>query len=310
MVSVLSLCAFFFLLLILTTKGMSMKTLYLLLAMAVFLVPSAAHADINFGIASNRGELKAKESWTDIATLLGNELGTRVNLVPVVIEKAVQAFGEKKVDYIVANPVIAAIVHGKYDGVSLATVDSGKGVEFGGVIFANKNSGVKTIEDMKGKKVMSYTKDSAGAYIFQAYEIKKRGLDIEKDFASFVVAKKQDDIPMVIKVGLFDVGFVRTGILESLEKKGLFKMDDFVIVNKIEDGFPEVHSTPLYPEWALVAQKDADPAVSEKISVILMNLMPDNPVLQKAGIKGFVKTKDLSALTGVLKELKVPPYDQ
>lgn len=286
-----------------------MKRAKLLLAAAIFLLPSLAYADINLGIAANRGELKAREEWTDVATLLSKELGTTVNLMPVLIENSVQAFGDKKVDYIISNPVIAAIVFGKHNGKPLATIDSGNGTEFGGVIFANKDSGIKKIEDMKGKKVMSYTKDSAGAYLFQAYEIKKRGLSIEKDFASVVVAKKQDDIPLAVKAGLFDVGFARTGILESLEKKGVLKIDDFVIVDKVNDGFADVHSTPLYPEWTLVAQDGADPVVSDKITNVLMGLKADNPALQKANIKAFVQAKDLSVLIAVLENMKVPPYD-
>lgn len=287
-----------------------MKKTVLLLALAVFLLPSLAYADINFGVAANRGEIKAREEWTDLVALLSKELGKPATLVPVLIEDSVKAFEDKKVDYIVSNPVIAAIVFGKHNGKPLVTIDSGKGTQFGGVIFANKNAGIKKIEDMKGKKVLSYTKDSAGAYLFQAYEIRKRGLDMEKDFASLAIAKKQDDIPAAVKDGQFDVGFARTGILESLEKKGALKIDDFVIVDKVNDDFGEVHSTPLYPEWTLVAQDGADKAVSEKITAILMGLKADDPALQKANIKAFVKAKDLSDLIDVLSYMKVPPYDQ
>jgi len=279
------------------------------MAAMLFLLPSLAHADIKFGVATNRGELKTREDWSAMTTMLTQELGTPVQLVPVVIEKSVQAFANKEVDYIVSNPVIAAIVNDKHEGKIVAMMDLGQGPEFAGVIFAGKNAGIKTIEDMKGKKVMSYTKDSAGAYTFQMYELKKRGLN-SKDFASFVIAKKQDDIPMAVKAGLFDAGFVRDGILESMAKKGLLSLDDFVIVNKQSDSLSTVHSTPLYPEWQVVAQGGADAVLLEKLAKTLIGLKADNPAMQKAGVKSFLAPKSLDALIAVLKELKAAPYDK
>ncbi|MDD5586109.1 MAG: phosphate/phosphite/phosphonate ABC transporter substrate-binding protein [Alphaproteobacteria bacterium] len=285
---------------------------YALLSLTLMLIglPSYALAEVNFGYLANRGDLKAKEEWTDLMEDLSKSVGQEVNLVALSIEKAADSIGKKEVDFLLSNSVITAIVMEQDKAKLLATVDSGKGAEFGGVILANKNSGITKSADLKGKKVMSYGTDSAGAYVFQVYHLKQKGVDVKKDLASFVQAKKQDDIPMAVKSGLFDAGFVRTGVLESMQKKGLLKVDDFVIVDKVADSGAEVRTTALYPEWCLVARADTDPAIVEKIKTAVLALKSDNPAVQKATIKGFIEPRDMGPLIKMLKELKVAPFDK
>lgn len=282
----------------------------LLLGILMMLSPSIAHADINLGVLANRGELKAKEEWTELTNKLTADIGTPVKLVPLAMDKYEAAFANKEVDMMLGNPVISAMLYEKYKGNVMATVNTQEGYEFGGVILAGKSTGITKSEDLKGKKVMSYGKDSAGSYIFQVYHLKQKGVDVEKDLASFVPAKKQDDIPMAVKAGMFDAGFVRTGVLESMEKKGVLKVDDFVIVDKVAEATKEVRSTPLYPEWAIVARNDMDAALAEKAKKGLLGTTADSPAAQKANIKGFVEARDLNPLITVLKELKVPPFDK
>lgn len=282
----------------------------LLLSFMFAFAPDIAHADINLGILANRGELKAKEEYTELANKLTADVGTPVHLIPLAMDKTQSSFEGKQIDFLLSNPVISSLVYEKYKGTLVATVNTDKGYQFGGVILANKATGITKSEQLKGKKVMSYGKDSAGAYIFPVYHLKQKGVDVNKDLASFVEAKKQDDIPMAVKSGMFDAGFVRTGVLESMEKKGLLKVDEFLIVDKVEDGAKEVRTTPLYPEWAIIARNDVDAATVAKVKASLLSVKETDAAAQKATIKGFVAPQDLAPLTVVLKELKVPPFDK
>ena len=63
-------------------------------------------------------------------------------------------------------------------------------------------------------------KRSAAAYVFQVKHMQDLGIDPHKDFAVFKEAKKQDDIVLAVKSGLFDAGFVKSGLLEAMVKKG------------------------------------------------------------------------------------------
>lgn len=285
------------------------KLLPSVLSLMLLLSPTYAQAGLNLGVLANRGELKAQEEWTELAKKLSTDVGTEVKLVPLTMDKTQKAFEAKEVDILLSNPAIQAMAKEKYNGTLLATVNTDKGYEFGGVIIANKNSGVSKSEELKGKKVMSYGTDSAGAYLFQVYHLKQKGVDVKKDLGNFFQAKKQDDIPMAVKAGLFDAGFVRTGVLESMEKKGLLSVSDFVIVDKV-DGSSEARTTLLYPEWSLIARSDLDPATIEKVKKSLLDTKETDPAAQKASIKGFVEPRDLGPMTALLKDLKVAPFDK
>lgn len=287
-----------------------MRCKALLLSALLLTMPAVAHADVTLGVLANRGELKAREEWTELTNQLSKDLGQTVTLLPLSIEKAPEALASKEADFLLTNPVIASLTVEKHKSVPVATVNTAKGFEFGGVILANKKSGITKSEELKGKKVMSYGVDSAGAYIFQVYHLKQKGVDVKTDLAAFVQAKKQDDIPLAVRAGMFDAGFVRTGVLESMEKKGLLKVDEFTIVDPAPDAKGEVRTTPQYPEWFILARADMDPALVGKMKSSLLAVGADSQAAQKADIKGFVTARDLAPLTVVLKALKVPPFDK
>lgn len=286
------------------------KSAVLVVSLITLILPTYAKADVTLGVLANRGDVKVREEYSELADQLEKEIGQPLKLMPLAMEKIDGAVANKEVDLILTNPAMSAMIVEKHKGKPLVTVNTDKGAEFGGVIFASKASGITKSSDLKGKKVMSYGTDSAGGYLFQVYHLKQKGIDPKKDFASFSQAKKQDDIPMAVKTGLFDAGFVRTGVLEAMQKKGLLKLDDFVIVDKVNDSFADVHSTALYPEWFIVARDGLDTAVADKIKASLLGIKADSPSAQKASIKGFVAAIDLVPLTKVLKELKVAPFDK
>ncbi len=128
------------------------------------------------------------------------------------------------------------------------------------------------------------------------------------EFASFVESKKQDDIPLAVKSGVVDVGFVRTGLLESMQKEGKISIDDFIIIDEKKDVLPLVHSTDLYPEWFLMASKKASDEVAAKIKTAVLALKPGDAAAKSAAIDGFVEPISLENLKTALKALKVAPY--
>jgi ABC-type phosphate/phosphonate transport system substrate-binding protein len=186
---------------------------------------------------------------------------------------------------------------------------SAKGTpNFAGVIIARKGSGITKSADLKGKKVISYQFGvSAGAWVFQTYHVMQQGVN-PSDFASFTESKKQDDIPLAVKSGIVDVGFVRTGLLESMQKEGKLSVDDFIIVEERKDDLPFLHSTALYPEWFMVAGKKLPDDIAAKVGSAIMSLKPSDAAAKNAGIDGFVAPVSLSELETALKALKVAPF--
>lgn len=277
----------------------------------ILLVTSAAQAaDLRLGVLANRGELEATARWTEFANYLGAELGQGVTLVPLPPEKVVGAARGGEVDFVLSHSAHTVVLKETAGGAALATLNTPAGAEFGGVIIAKKGSGIRTAEDLRGKQVMSLKfKSAAGAYIFQAYHLTQKGIDPHRDLGSLREGKKQDDLVLAVRNGLIDAAFVRTGLLETMEKEGKIRLDEFEIVDRREDpGFPFVHSTALYPEWCLTALPSVPAEVAQKTQQTVLKITPDMAVAQKARMKGFVEVRSLDQLTDALRTLKIAPF--
>jgi len=286
-------------------------------ATACFLVVAtscnlAAADPVRLGILANRGELAAKTQWSDFAAWTGEQLGRPGELVPLPIGGVAPIIAQGGVDLVICNPGLAARIVIESKAVPLATWKAKDGaVRMAGVILVNPQAGITTIEQLKGRKVMTYGDDSAGAWQFQAALMISRGLDPGKDIVR-TISKKQDDIVLAVKAGVFDAGFVRNGVFEDLVARGKLATSDVTVleVQPVEAGFTHVRSTPFYPEWFLLASAKLDAASATKLAQACIALPAGTPALAKADITGWVAPLELEQTTALLKLLKLPPFDR
>jgi len=289
-----------------TKKIVSLLCMFLFLATEISTVQAE---ELRLGVVASRGALKAKAKWTPFATYLGSKTNTTVRLIPLTPDKVSAAVAGNSIDFMLGNPVITTILVEKHGVKPVATIKKKSGSQFAGVIIANKTKGISNSADLKGKKVMAFKfGSSAAAYVFQVYHMKKNGIDPFKDFSVFKEAKKQDDIVLAVKSGIFDAGFIKSGLLEAMGKEGKIKINDFVIVDKKSDSLKDVHSTILYPQWYLVAGSKVSSSQFKKVKQAVLSLKASDPAAKKAKIKGFVKPLNLADMKATLKALHLPPY--
>lgn len=258
-----------------TKRIVSLLCIFLFLATEISVVQAET---LKLGVVASRGALKAKAKWTPLASYLGSKTNTTVTLVPLTPDKVSDAVASNRVDFMLGNPVVTTILVEKHKSRPVATIRKKSGSQFAGVIIANKTKGIRKGADLKGKKVMAFKfGSSAAAYVFQVYHMKKIGIDPLKDFAVFKEAKKQDDIVLAVKSGIFDAGFIKSGLLEAMEKEGKIKIKDFVIVDKKSDSLKKVHSTILYPQWYLSAGSKVSSSLFKRVKKAALSLKPSDP---------------------------------
>jgi ABC-type phosphate/phosphonate transport system substrate-binding protein len=152
---------------------------------------------------------------------------------------------------------------------------------------------------------------AAAAYMLQAYHLLKRGIDVHKDFASFQPAQKQDDLAMLVQKGVADAAFVRSGLLEEMEKEGKLKVADFEIIDqKRGDDFAPVHTTVLYPEWYVAATAKTDAALAQRVKAALLRLTSTTEAARVARINGFVEPLALDEWKALVAALRVGLSDR
>lgn len=270
----------------------------------------AAQADtVKLAINAPRGSVETAK-WQALVKQLGVKIGKDILIMPYAPAKITEAIGNGDVDFALVNPVSAVIVAEKYHAQPLATVKAQGTPYFAGVIIASQRSGIMRVADLKGKKVMGYQiGTSAGGYVFQAYHLMKKGIDPHKDFALFKEARRQDEIPLEVELGMMDAGLVRSGVLESMAKAGLIDLRKIVVLDQKHDELSHLHSTDLYPEWFLMATEHVDAALAEKLKAAALAVKAKDPATKEAGIDGFVEAISLDGLKKALKTLKLSPYE-
>ena len=274
--------------------------------------PAPAAAEIRFSVEDIRGLAPTIAQWQPLMDYLTAEVGEKVTLIPLVTGKAVEVAARRQADFMMNNPVVTALVQASNHTTLVATVIMPWGPQFAGVIFTTPGTGIKTVEDMRGKTMVSHFFASAGGgHFFQRYHLHLKGFEVFRDFSSVKEVPRQDDIVLAIKSGVFDVGFCRTGMIEDLEKRGKVKMSDFVIIDKVDDpDFPFVRSTRLYPEWYVAAIPGTDPKTIEKVKAALLRLKPESTTAEIARIRGFQEPLSIDGTVEMLKALKIPPLDR
>lgn len=283
-----------------TMKAVTMIVLALLVAAAA----SQALAEIKIGVLAKNGAPKCMSQWGATAQYLTAATGEDVKIIPLKFEAVEPAVADGTVDFVLANSAFYVSLEKKYGVEAVATmINSRKGhalSEFGGVLFVRSDSPIQTIEDTRGKKFMWVAKSSFGGAQMVWRLLLENGIDPDKDFAEVVAGNKHDNVVLAVKNGACDVGSVRSDTIERMVDEGSVSMSDFRIINKVEDGFPFVHSTRLYPEWPLAACKSLDPAVAAKVAAALKAMPKDDAAAVSAKIVGWTDPADYSPVVECL----------
>ncbi|MCP4570968.1 MAG: phosphate/phosphite/phosphonate ABC transporter substrate-binding protein [bacterium] len=278
------------------------------LAAIILGLAAVAAAETKIGVLAKRGAPKCMQKWGATAAYLSEQIGTDVKIVPLKFEAIEPAVAAGRVDYVLANSAFYVGLEKSHGVHAVATlINSRKGQalsKFGGVILVKQGSPVQTIADLKGKKFMAVKKSSFGGAHMAWRLMLENGVDPQVDCAEFVFGNKHDNVVLAVLNGAVDAGTVRSDTVERMADEGKIELADLRVVNPVEDDFPFVHSTRLYPEWPLAACVGADPAVTGTIVAALKGLTPDHVAAKAAKIAGWSDPADYGEVVACLTAIQ------
>jgi two-component system, LuxR family, sensor histidine kinase TtrS len=286
------------------------KSLSIVVMSVFFCISFCTYAIANhkIGVLAKRGAPKCMKQWGATAAYLTEKLGTKFTIIPLKFVAIEPAIKSGKIDFLLANSAFFVEMEKKYSISPIATlINSRKGKaldKFGGVIFALKDSPVQDLSGIKGKKFMCVKRSSFGGAHMAWRLLMENGIDPEKDCAAFLEGKKHDNVVLAVKNSTVDVGTVRSDTLERMEDEGKIKMSDFRIVHQVQDDFPFVHSTSLYPEWPMATCANTDKGLAQKVAGALTGMQKDSVAAKSAKIVGWSKPADYTEVKECLKAIK------
>jgi len=208
---------------------------------------------------------------------------------PDTFDEHMNMVGRGLIDITFSNPFIYVKIADRYGARAFARVVEAGGQENfrGQIICRADNAHIKTLADLKGKRLIAVDPTSAGGFLYPWSLVLENGLRKE-DFAEITFAPgpggKQEKVVMAVYSGKYDVGMIREGTLKILANKIDLKQIRILAYS------------PWYPGWVYAARRGLDPAVVAKIKRALLALNINNPkqknILQRAGFVRIISAQD------------------
>ncbi|TIO08599.1 phosphonate ABC transporter substrate-binding protein [Mesorhizobium sp.] len=268
-------------------------------AMAVGTVQAQDLKEFRVGILGGENEADRLRNYQCFADHIKEVLGVeKVSLFPAAdYDGVIQGLLGGTLDYAeLGASAYAKVYLENKDAVEpiLTTVQTDGSTGYHSVMVARADSGIKTLADMKGKKLGFADPDSTSGYLVPVTSLPKDiGMDVKSYFASTGFGGGHEQLVLEVLKGTFDAGTTwasgvgdfkdgySSGNLRKMVDKGVLKMDDLV----------ELWQSPLIPNGPLVVRTSIDADAKQKITDFLTNLPQTDPAcfsaVQGGDYKGY-----------------------
>lgn len=275
--------------------------------------PISNEKPIRFGYMICDSRKLSEERFAPFTAYLEEKLGRRVEMILENTFEFERLVKNKEVDLFHVNSIVAVLLKEKYKADLLAIDIRGRhGYKASGALIARKDSGIKTIEDMRGKSMVFGPAMAPFGYMAQYALLLDNNFDPETDFSSYTIpagAAKHDKVIYGVEYGKYDVGAAPRIDLDRLVEENIINLNDYNIVAESD----------TMPYCTIGARAEVDPALKEQVKNLALNLKDDEvatvdgetlKVLKRMLIEGFAPVVDseYDAIREDLKLCNMPPY--
>jgi phosphonate transport system substrate-binding protein len=195
----------------------------------------------------------------------------------------IEALRSKRLDVAYLGPFSYVLGASVADIEAFAVAETKKAgrTYYHSLIVANKDSGIKTVADLKGKTFAFVDPSSTSGHLFPKAGLIKVGFNPDKDFGRVIFSGSHDANAVAIQNKRVDAVAIADRILDAAIAKGLAKREDLVVVWK---------SDPI-PESPTVWRRDLDPALKKRIQAAFLEVK-NIPWSDQGELNGFHPTND------------------
>ena len=177
------------------------------------------------------------------------------------------------------SPFAYVNAHDRDRVIPLVTPKINNKISYKGYIITKKDSGIKSVEDLKNKTFGYVDVESASGYLYARHILKTKGLNPDKLFKEVTFLGSHYNVIKSVLSGAVDAGATYNEALESGKEQG-FNTDEINIISTTED----------IPKDALAANPRFNKGLAEKLQQAFISF--NNFSGLNSNITGFVKSSD------------------
>jgi phosphonate transport system substrate-binding protein len=247
------------------------RTLRSLMTVAVFAVGAiSAHAQQVFRVTTIPEEAATEQvrKFTPIANYLEKKLGMKVEFTPVAdYPAAVEALVNKKVDMVWFGGFTHVQAQIRSGGKIVPIAQREEDTKFQSVFIAKTDSGIKKLEDLKGKQISFGSQSSTSGHLMPRHFLLQAKIDPDKDFKRIAYSGAHDATIASVVSGKVEAAALDITVWRK-----------FVAENKVDTKAVDVfYTTPPFfnYNWSVHADMPAD--LRAKVTKALLDLDPATP---------------------------------
>jgi phosphonate transport system substrate-binding protein len=240
------------------------------------------------GLTPEHNIFKQVRRYEPLADYLSKKTGVRVKLVVLTYRgNLIDNFRSLRLDGAFFGSFGYVLAHAKLGVVALARPEYPDGnSSYHGVLFARKDSGIRTVRQMKGKRLALVARATTAGYLFPSVFLKRAGVpNPETFFREVYYAGAHEGTIDDVLDGKADVGVSKNTTYDRFAAENPRIGRELAILGTSDD----------VPENALALRKAIEDSVKGKLvdALIAMHADPEGAKVLKAfGARRFIGTTD------------------
>jgi phosphonate transport system substrate-binding protein len=240
------------------------------------------------GVTPEHNIFKQVRRYEPLADYLSKKTGVRVKLMVLTYRgNVIDNFQSLKLDGAFFGSFSYLLAHAKLGVVALARPEGSDGTSsYHGVLFVRKDSGIRTVRQMKGKRLALVARATTAGYLFPLIFLRRAGVRNPETFFKEIyhTGTHEGTIDDVLDRKA-DVGVSKNTVYDRFAAENPRIGRDLVILGTSDD----------VPENALALRRNIEDSVKRKLvdALIAMHADPEGEkVLTAFGARRFIGTTD------------------
>lgn len=270
---------------------------------------------VRVGVLSSQSKPETLAQWQPTALALTQLVPqTQFEVLALTSEELDAAVNAGQLDFVLTNPAHYVMLRQRDRLRPMATLNQMIGNQvvdsYGSVIFTQANSGIHTLTQVRGKRVVAVGLNSLGGYLMAADTFRANQINLHNssDVNLSFTGVPHSRVVQSVLAGEADVGIVRTGLLEQMVSAGQLDLAQLRVLNlQSTSVFPQLRSTELFPEWSWTAMSHTSTVLTKAVLVALMQIQPDSDAARAGRYQGFSISANYAPVVELMRRLKVYP---